>query len=587
VIAILVLCLAAPAERGAARQRAALQRPNIVQVMTDDQTVESLRVMPKVKALLAGHGVTFKNYFDTYSLCCPSRATWLTGQYTHNNGVRGNQAPAGGYSKIAPKLKSSLPAWLQQSGYYTGHIGKFLNGYGTTSPDTEVPPGWSEWYGSLDNPDGFTGGTYTMYGYTLNENGQIVHYGSTPDVEDPATYQTDVYSAKAEDFIRRRAPKAQPFYLSVAPLAPHGEAGGDGTFTTPDNNPRAAPRHEGAFASEPLPRPPNFNEQDVSDKPQEIQNLPLMGATAITNTQNRYRSRLEALLAVDEMVQNLVSALKSTGELGGTVFIFTSDNGFFHGEHRVPQGKVRLYEPSIRVPMIIRGPGIPQNQSRPQLTSNIDLASTILDLANAKPGRKVDGLSLLPLIADKLSNPGRAILLETFFNEPEPGDPSEVANRYRAVRTDRYLYAEYGAGDRELYDLKADPWELESRHADPGFTARRGRLASLLHRLQECKGEVCRSRPSLRLKLRFRRGPGGCVDSGVRVLIKGKQRKQAVSARFYLGFHKAGFDRHRPLRRKIGRKRLHLNAKNRIRATVTVLDGRQRSLSRTIRRRCI
>ncbi len=580
-----MLCLAAPAEPGAAK-RAIQQRPNILQVMTDDQTVESVRVMPRVKALLASRGVTFKNFFDTYALCCPSRATWLTGQYAHNNGVLGNTPPAGGYSKIAPKLSNSLPVWLQQSGYYTGHIGKFLNGYGTTSPDTEVPPGWSEWYGSLDNPDGFTGGTYTMYGYTLNENGEIVHYGSTPDVVDPATYQTDVYSAKAEDFIRRRAPASKPFYLSVAPLAPHGEAGADGTFTTPDNNPRAAPRHEGAFADEPLPRPPNFNEQDVSDKPQEIQNLPLMGPTAIANAQNRYRSRLESLLAVDEMVQNLVDALKDTGELRDTVIIFVSDNGFFHGEHRIPLGKVRLYEPSIRVPMIIRGPGIPQNQSRSQLTSNIDLAPTILDLADARPGRKEDGLSLLPMIADKLRNQGRAILLETFFNQAEPGDPSATANHYRAVRTDRYVYAEYGVGARELYDLQIDPYELQSRHADPAFASRHQRLAALLHRLQGCAGDICRSRPVLRLKLRFQRGQGGCVDSGVRVVVVGKQRKQAISARFYVGFRKAGFDGHRPLRRKIGRKRLHARAKNRIRANVTVLDGRERTVSRTIPRLC-
>src|SRR5262245_27136693 len=257
--------------------------------MTDDQTVESLRVMPRVNSLLAARGVTFRNYFDSYSLCCPARATWLTGQYAHNHGVRGNQPPSGGYRKIAGKLSNSLPVWLRNAGYYTGHIGKFLNGYGTTSPDTEVPPGWSEWYDSLDDPDAYTGGTYTMYGYTRNENGQVVHYGSTPDVVDPGTYQTDVYSAKAEDFIRRRAPARKPFYLSVAPLAPHGED--TDACLCVGNNPRAAPRHEGDFASEPLPMPPSFNEADMSDKPGEMRSMTLMNDSQIGTVRNRYRAR--------------------------------------------------------------------------------------------------------------------------------------------------------------------------------------------------------------------------------------------------------------------------------------------------------
>ncbi len=193
-----------------------------------------------------------------------------------------------------------MPVWLQRAGYYTAHIGKYLNGYGASSVDTHVPPGWSEWYGSLDDPDGFIGGTYTMYGYTLNENGSIVHYGSTPDAVDPATYQTDVYAVKAEDFINRRAPKGKPFYLSVAPLAPHGEA--MGVCDCAGDNPRAAVRHQGRFASEPVPRPPSFNEADVSDKPAGIQALTPINATQRAAIDDRYRARLESLLAVDEMV---------------------------------------------------------------------------------------------------------------------------------------------------------------------------------------------------------------------------------------------------------------------------------------------
>ena len=213
--------------------------------MDDDQSVNLQQFLTKTNADIGAKGVTFDNSFVNYSLCCPSRSTMLTGQYAHNHGVRGNQLPSGGYSKLAPTLGNTLPVWLQRAGYYTAHIGKFLNGYGATSPDTEVPPGWNEWYGSIDNPDEFTGGTYTAYGYTLNENGQIVHYGTTPDAVDPATYQTDVYSQKAADFIRRRAPSNKPFYLSVAPRDPHAEAA---SCNCAGDNPRAAPRYEGHFA---------------------------------------------------------------------------------------------------------------------------------------------------------------------------------------------------------------------------------------------------------------------------------------------------------------------------------------------------
>ncbi|MGH2576675.1 MAG: sulfatase family protein, partial [Actinomycetota bacterium] len=460
LVAVLICALSAVAPSGGEAKKKGSKkqkRPNVLLVMTDDQHSDSVRFMPQVESLIAGHGVTFANNFVTYSLCCPSRSTWLTGQYAHNHGVRGNSPPSGGYGKLAPTLSNSLPVWLQRAGYYTAHIGKFLNGYGNTSPDTDVPPGWSEWYGALDDPDAFTGGTYTMYGYTLNENGSIVHYGSTPDVVDPATYQTDVYSAKAQDFIRRRAPKNKPFFLSVASLASHSESSGACACT--GNNPRAAPRHEGALAGEPLPKPPGYNEGDVSDKPQAIQSLPSIGAPAEANITAGYRARLESLLAVDEMVGNLVAALKQKGELKNTVIIFTSDNGFFHGEHRVRNGKVRLYEPSIRVPLIVRGPGVPKAKQRSQPVANIDLAPTILDFANAKAGRVEDGRTLLPLIEDKLLDWGRAIVVEAFFNADPGEDPETPDTNFQAVRTDRYLFARYGTGELELYDLQNDPFE--------------------------------------------------------------------------------------------------------------------------------
>ena len=576
---VLVLALSVHSGQGVAQGQQS--RPNVVQVMTDDQTVESLRVMPNVRNLIGGQGVTFQNNFVSFALCCPSRATWLTGQYAHNNGVRGNQLPGGGYAKLDGTR--TLPVWLRRSGYYTAHIGKYLNGYGSGGvPDTEIPPGWTNWQGSLDDPDAFTGGTYTMYGYTLNENGSVVHYGSTPAVEDPGTYQTDVYSEKAESVIRARAPQGQPFYLSVAPLAPHGE----GAICDCDgNNPRAAPRHEGDLGGDPLPQPPNFNEADVSDKPSEIRNLTLMNNNQITAARQRYRARNESLLAVDEMVANLIDALKDTGELNRTVFIFTADNGFFHGEHRVRNGKVRVYEPSVRVPLLIRGPGFPHGVVRRQLTTNVDLAATTVDVANATPDRALDGTSLLRIAKDPRYHPGRGLLLETFFNAAEE-TPDNPPNRYRAVRTDRFKYVLYGNGEQELYDLERDPSELLSRHNDPAYAGIESRLSKLLGRLRECDAGVCRSRPALRLRTRFRRGPNGCIDSGVRVRVIGKQRKQAKGASFFAGKRKAGRDLKRPLRRKVVRKKLRRGGKTRIRAVVTMIDGRQTTVTKFVPRRC-
>jgi arylsulfatase A-like enzyme len=554
------------------------KRPNVVVVMSDDQAAETQRYMPKTNALLGKGGVTFQNNFVSYSLCCPSRATLLTGQYAHNHDIRGNTLPAGGYSKLAPHLGNSLPAWLQKAGYYTGHIGKFLNGYGNTSPDTEVPPGWSEWYGALDDPDAYTGGTYTMYGYTLNENGSIVHYGSTPDVVDPATYQTDVYAAKAADFVARRAPKSKPFFLSVAPLASHTESGG--ACTCDGNNPRAAPRHEGALANEiPLSRP-NFNEADVSDKPQSIQNLTLMNPTQQEVVRARYRAQSESLLAVDEVIQRIADTLKAEGELKNTVIIYTADNGFFHGEHRVRQGKVRLYEESIRVPLLIRGPGVPKGKKRSQPVSNIDLAPTIVDLADAKAQRRMDGRSLLPLMDDGLFSPGRPIVLEAFFNADDPDEnPETPPTNYQAVRTDRYLYARYGTGEQELYDLYLDPYELQSRHADPSFASVEADLERLLATSANCSGGGCAARPGLKLKLFFSNG-GGCVAGAVKAKLGGTDAGEIASVRFFVGARKAGKDGGAPFRGEIGATRLGGN-KNRISANATLADGRVATVKAT------
>ena len=313
------------------------KRPNILVVMTDDQTLESMRVMEGVRSALGEEGTTFERAFVSNPLCCPSRSTLFTGQYAHNHGVLGNSPPDGGYGRL--NKTEWLPIWLQEAGYRTVHIGKFLNRYGVDSLPTEVPPGWSEWYASVDPS------TYQFYGYTLNENGFLNTYGAD---RNPLFYSTDYYAARARSVIQRMGETRTPFFLSLAFLAPHSGGPRDADDPPRLATPSPAPRHINRFAGEPLPFESSFNESDVSDKPTFIQARPPINAVRARSIEENYRQRLESLLAIDEAVVGLVDSLRAVDELDNTLIMFTSDNGFFHGEHRLPSGKVLVYEPSIR-----------------------------------------------------------------------------------------------------------------------------------------------------------------------------------------------------------------------------------------------
>jgi N-acetylglucosamine-6-sulfatase len=483
------------------------KRPNIVVLMTDDQTVESLRVMPNVKRLLIDRGASFDNSFVSFPLCCPSRATFLTGQYAHNHGVLSNHPPEGGYEAL--DNSNTLPVWLQRAGYFTALVGRYLNGYGDRDPN-EVPPGWSEWHGAVSNS------AFGFYDYTLNEDGRLVRYGN-----DPAAYGTDVYAQKAVEIVRRRAASEQPFFLWVAFLAPHAT-------TTPGRIGEAAlpaPRHLGRFASEPLPRPPSFNEADVSDKPSFVKNLPLLDDTGIGDATERYRLRLESLLAVDDAVAAIVGELATSGELADTLIVFTSDNGFLQGEHRIPAGKVFLYEPSSRVPLVVRGPGVAAGVHLRQVVANIDLAPTIVEAARARAGRLMDGRSLWPILHDAGVFWGRDIL----FEGPGPHPSSLVVT---AVRTPRWVYSEYSTGETELYDLAKDPYELRSLHAAKSAAAERAELARRLAALRRCAGADCRQGAALFLKVRVR---GACPVARAVVDLRGPDVRSVVRVQFLLG----------------------------------------------------
>jgi N-acetylglucosamine-6-sulfatase len=488
------------ANAGAARQ----SPPNVVVLMTDDETVEDMDVMPRTRELLGSNGVTFARSYVSYPVCCPSRATYLTGQYAHNHGVMGLYPPTGGYGRF--DRWNSLPVWLERAGYATAHIGKYLNGYGSQVA-ADVPPGWTDWHGAID------GSTYRMWGYTLNENGRRHTYGSAFDA-DPRLYQTDVYGRKAVRFIRRRAPSDRPFFLSVAFLAPHHESASIRRVT--GRLVRPAPRYEGALGARPFETSRAFDEGNVTDKPRFLRRDPLeLGA--MDRIAEHFRERQRSLLAVDDAVQAIVDELRDEGELDDTYILFTSDNGYMQGEHDVPSGKMLPYDPSTRVPLLIRGPGIPRGEVSGELVGNIDLAPTILEAAGARAGKPVDGRSLLRFARHPRLRTRRPLLHETgglrfvpVRDQDQDGTPAvRRILSYRAIRTDRWLYIEYRGGARELYDLGRDPSELHSHYPDPRYARVRRMLHALLQRLERCRGSSCR-RPAPAIP-----PPPGSTDRGI------------------------------------------------------------------------
>jgi arylsulfatase A-like enzyme len=470
--------------------------PNVVVVMTDDQRYDDMGPLRSTRRLIGRAGVTFSRFYASYPVCCPARATFFTGQYAQNHGV-GCLYPSCGGGYGALNQREYLPVWLERAGYTTMHIGKFLNGYGKErAPD--VPNGWTEWYGLVDHS------TYRMWGYKIHEkgpgdeSGQTRQYGNVGR-EKSRYYQTDVLSQKAVDFIRRRASGPAPFFLSVAYLAPHHESGHTQDIT--GKLVRPAPRHRGRYAAIPLPRPPNFNESDLDDKPWFVGrwNRPITSKreTAITE---RLHERWEALLAVDEGVEKIVRELRRTGELDNTYVIFTSDNGYMQGEHRIPEGKMLPYDASTHLPLLIRGPGIPRGRRTKALSGDVDLASTILEATPARSPRALDGRSVLPFARDVRLRSLRPFLHTTagqgargHVNTREGGAEGTQSRvpAWDAVRTTRWLYVEYKGGQRELFDLRRDRWELNSVVGDPRLRIRTRTLRRILGDLRTCRGTSC------------------------------------------------------------------------------------------------
>lgn len=421
------------------------QRADIVLILTDDQRFDTLWAMPTVRSELVAKGIEFTNGYVSNPVCCPSRSSILTGQYSHSTGVYTNhpKEPFGGFPAFHDT--STVATWLQQAGYRTALMGKYLNGYA----DSYVPPGWDRWFVTWD------GGAY--FDYTANDDGVLRSFGS-----DPEDYGTDVLVDQATDLIRS-TDRDQPLFLYFAPHAAHGPA-------TP------APQDVRRFSDLGPWRPESYDEADVSDKPAYVRSHGPLSGSAKASIERFRRDQYRALRSVDRAVSEILDALTDTGRLSNALIVFTSDNGMLWGEHRW-SSKVVPYEESIRVPFVIRDDAMIASPRRDdRLVLNIDLAPTFADVAGV-PAPDVEGRSLVPLLSSS-----RAPWRKDFLMEHLELGPGGVPT-YCGVHSRRYVYIDYATGEEELYDLDRDPFQLtnmaENRAYGDVLRAERDRLRQL------------------------------------------------------------------------------------------------------------
>lgn len=477
------------------------EQPNIVFVLTDDQDYESYnrRTMPNTVRLLGDKGTTFTNYWDATPLCCPARAGLLTGQYGHNNGVLNNKP---GYVNLE-QPDNVLPVWLQRAGYQTANVGKFLNGYESAVDDKDdVAPGWDRWSVEVGNGRGY-------YDFKLAVDGR------QRKEQYKGEYLTDVLNQRANEYLREMA-GPQPFYLQLWQSAPHVEninanSGGPcgGQAVPPE-------RDLGRFPDTKLPRMPGVLERDVSDKPAIVSGQPPIGPKRREVLRHRYQCRLETLPAVDRGIAQLVRTLRETGELDDTIIVFSSDNGTFQGQHRLPGGKGLAYDEAAHLPFVVRVPakfrdGEPAPATSDELIANIDYAPTVVEWAGtetcpeAGDCRVMDGRSLIGLLSGRSAGwpADRAIATEFDLGKEEVQPGRGIACSFEGVRQGRWLYLRYTAlpdmatgacepSDAvELYDRVRDPFELENlAPAALGSRAAKteARLGQLTDELSDCAG---------------------------------------------------------------------------------------------------
>ncbi len=529
IVAGLVLCLAAVlglAATATARPAGSGhgKRPNILVVMTDDMAKSDLQFMPSVRRKLAQKGTTFTNAIDSFPLCCPARATFITGQYSHNHGVVGNFAPFGWYGMT--HRANTLPSWLNDVGYRTASIGKWLNGYGAKDAHGEIPKGFDTWRGLLDVS------AYDYFNYVMNKDGLLKTWGDgkfakklvkfahievddQPDSlatifgeltklfgpppytywgdERPRDYSPDVTGKMATRLVRGERNKKKPFFIWWSPAAPHREDVTTTLMGRPGPDPRPAPRYRDDVKALTLPEGPSFNTTGTGPLPSNLNAAGHLDQGDIDQLNLDYQGRAGSMMAVDDHVAEMVKTLRETHQLKNTVIMFVSDNGWLQGQHQIPGDKFLPYDESLKVPMIVRGPGVPKGEKITGQVSNIDFAPTLLDFADATAGRTMDGLSLIPTMENPSKRPDRALGIEA----PSPLFTGQIPvngwdRPYMGVRTNRYTYVEYTeTGDRQLFDRQTDPNEIHNLDGDPDYAELEDQLARKAQKLSECAGADC------------------------------------------------------------------------------------------------
>ncbi len=450
--AVVALAAASLSSVPATVAAAPMTSPNVVLIVLDDWRWDEAGVptdlneafpanfIPTIRSQLIGQGFAATNAFVTNSLCCPSRASILTGNYSHTNGVWNNQNNAtGGFKGFKPRESSTLATWFDAAGYRTALVGKYFNGYNTLS---YRPVGWDRWVA-------FEAKSIGYYNYRLTIDGSVQSYGGTA-----SNYSTDVLAGHAVNTINT-TPIDTPLFLYFTPYAPHSP------FTP-------APRHAGMFSAYKPSMPPNLAEADVSDKPAWVRNLAKKGG-AWASTK---RKQMEMLMAVDDAVASIYDALQASGRLDNTVIILTSDNGLSGGSHRWTTKK-SAWDEALRVPFIARGPGVDPGSTSANILLNIDISDTLGALTGV-PIPVTDGVDASSLLQ------GGTTAIHGIFGFERLVDPS-MPPSYCGVRTLTHKYVRYSTGEEELYDLVADPWELQSLHASPAHATLK---ASLLAQTQ-------------------------------------------------------------------------------------------------------
>ncbi len=469
---LVVLTLAASLPEAVSPQSGLAMRPNFVVFMIDDLDTSSVAYMDAVNQRLVNQGMTFSHFFATTPLCCPARASFLRGQYAHNHGVLRNTGENAGFGAFLRSGQESvtMATLLNDAGYATALIGKYLNGYSRQGDqDSYVPPGWDYWASPIDHA------AYSSFSYQLNVNGVVEHRG-----RGESNYLTDLLAEHALDFLDRADESGEPYFLYLAPFAPHSPS-------TP------ARRHRGMFTGVGAPRSPAFNERNMRDKPHWLRRSGRLTEARIARIDEGYALRLESLQAVDEMIARVIQRVQDQGELDSTYFIFLSDNGYFLGEYRQPHGKDAPYDPAARLPFVMSGPGISPGSTSSRIALNIDVLPTMLELAGVPTPGFVDGRSLIPLLKQDERNWRRSALIEGFGKETESIEAGESATPpFSALRTERILYVEYATGDKELYDLTEDPYMLSNLDRTSPRALKRV-YKQALDRLSTCAGSACQS----------------------------------------------------------------------------------------------